>query len=301
LKFDQGGYGVCGLACALYVLLKHDMPSARELFEATFHGYCKGLTAKKFKGADINLSDIPAFAKADDLYFDPKAPNLVDTTMARVLGSLLKKKAPDRYQSEQGMKWDHVVRMSETENWKMGNVPLRTNTLAYVLESILGFSVSTIAFRDDCTPADKERYMGPPLAINITYAPYKTLQEFFDLYRLHAAYSTSYVFAGLKALEFVTSTDFGDNEDSQLADYSPDKQDKQNPEALKRMNTLTDTTRRCGNDPYDHWVVVEKVVASPGNKVTLTLWTWGRQLSLRLSEASFLHTVHDVIFGEIKP
>lgn len=237
---SQDAFGVCGMASALYFLLKRsDKSKANELFNAAFAEIIapKAKVKAKFRAANGNHYEIP-FSYVGRRYFnqmermkqkgefadasreDDFKVHLVDFGMCRALGYLFKTIHPAKYQAEKAAIWAHVeggdVPRTRHDARMQGNLPLRTNALGHILQDILDLTVTCIGFNSGGrfgyqTLAQKEKQMGEPLsAPPVAYGDFSNVDEFFTIFnRRRASLNTTFSIAGIKALTLITDPKLG--------------------------------------------------------------------------------------------
>ena len=322
-ELNQDAFGVCGMASALYLLLKKPN-QAQKLFDATF----AAVLGHKAKFTVANRDYEIPFSYIARRYFNmlekkkkeggQLTAELVDFGMCRALGYLFKVIHPTKYQAEKAAIWAHVAGgdvPKTRHNARMeGNLPLRTNALGYILQDILGMKITCIAYNwlppfGYENPGKLQEKMGDKLSKEEgIYKDFQTVDEFFTIFnRRRARLDTTFSVAGIKALTLVTHPElgasFGDAQIGLEGQYirppRPIAGPAVPPAPLQRQQTVTQTNREVG-DPYDHWVILESASRQQNpNRVHVRLWSWAERFELRFTDDAFLHAVHDVIFGEI--
>lgn len=336
---SQDAFGVCGMASALYLLLKKpDKAKADALFHAAF-GEVIAPNAKVKAQFTVNGTDyeIP-FSYIGRRYFNQMESlkrkgefadadrettfkeHFVDFGMCRALGYLFKVVHPTKYHAEKAAIWAHVpggdVPRTRHNARMQGNLPLRTNALGHIIQDLLALKVTCIAYNwlppfGYENPGKRQEKMGDDLPGNVTYKDFHTVDEFFAIFnRRRAKLDATFSVAGIKALTLVTDpilgARFGDAQLGLEGQYIRPPRPiagpaipPGGPTPLQRQQTVTQTDREVG-DPYDHWVVLESASRQNNpNRVHVRLWTWAERFELRLTDDAFLHAFHDVIFGEV--
>lgn len=301
---DQDVFGICGMASAVYLLLRDDPNKAETLFDATFADFiprrARRRGGSKFNTAShgplsitfrnllrryehqIARSQTAAANRDPNLpaeWYD--APNtsgdnerIVDYSISRALGYLMKKVAPGRYAQEktefaieflpQGYNYQPVTRF--------GSLPLRTNNLAFILVDLLGAQNVMIAHKND--PAQAPALARAPAVGGVRrydFTDVPGLAMLFDWYP-NLGPGNSFAVAAV----------FAD-----IIDRGP-----------TGLPSNRDINQRLD---YNHWVVIERFEPTGAGATIIDIWTWGQQnlYTITINDNVLLSYIQDVIFGRI--
>jgi hypothetical protein len=339
-ELNQDQFGICGMASAVYLLLRHNQPKAQELFDATFADIIPQNNGKVFNTANHEPIEIPFryLARRYRLMEEAKAkdaPNraqqlikdevakmqnkgvsqqdianwtngldlgkieaalrlsggfLVDFCVSRGLGYVFKEVAKSRYEGEKrqfNLEFSQPQPIKDYRNFTHnGNLALRTNNLAFILQDILGAVNIHVASRQGLPAKVKTPCPLAPEVKGVTCSTFKDTNE------LTAAFNARLV---------------GNKDFAVAAVYSDIVDSAQNGKGYEKHKSVGDK-----NDTltYNHWIVIngfKDVTRAPTtynkpNKpkhVELKIWTWAQDLVLHVREDKLPSYIQDVIFGKI--
>lgn len=212
---------------------------------------------------------IAAF-ELSNLYF-------ADFCVSRGLGYVFKKVAKSRYEGEKrefNLEFSEMTPMSYQEVTHLGSFALRTNNLAFILDTILGAQGVRIASK---TGARTHVPLAQPAGVGTT--TFTTGDDLLKEFQKH--------FPGKG--KFAVAAVFGD---------------------LCKQGDHVSNDSPAGTKPgarlaYNHWVVINDFSKSgtiagkcTRNHADLQIWTWAKDYSVQVCEGNLLSYIQDVIFGE---
>ncbi len=277
---NQDRFGVCGTTSIIYMLLSQGKRAkVDQLFMATFSdvltptrtvyfqtplGYLIPISLRYLSRKFQRMIDKYVYttsrtwvAKAPTAAPGANSAYFVDYCLSRALGYLLWKQDSVRYYSEKfnfNIEFSHA---GELRNWsRVGNLALRTNTVAYIIKHIIGAtSVNVYRF------SDKTNYNRGRMA---SKAPQTTVTEVSSVNDMLAQCSDR-LGANCWAITGIFAELLGCSANTN--------------------NHLI----------YDHWVVVQECTVT-GGTVRLKIWSWGRYYVKTITKVQFKKYIQDMVF-----
>jgi hypothetical protein len=305
---DQDAFGICGMASAVHILLRHAQGKAEALFQATYADVIHDYRGKVFTTAqhrciaidytylvrrwglmekaahagpltDLEQEYLGAKPQRDFVCKPGDEANyhFVDYCVSRALGYVLKKVNESRYRGE---KLEFAPAFAKSHDHRQvtraESLPLRTNNLAFIMKDILGATDVHIASKDGPAPVVP---LAPTVA-NVTQSKFRTFDELqAEFRRLNTPKS------------FALGAVYGHLING----------------GLRTGGHVAKAFTPPPNLGYNHWVVFKSLdkraagavpaIACTQPHVHLEIWTWANNYDAYLHEPDCLSYVQDVIFG----
>lgn len=285
---NQSAFGVCGFACALYVLLRQRSCRAMPLFEATFADLFPAFQYPRFKTAchgpkDIHFVDV-IMGRWRNVTTAVGHDAFVDFCLCQALANLLKQIDPAKYNREKDE--FSALFVDPSQGWStadeilaQGNFALRTYTLTFIMENILGAKINKIMRQGGRNAwVDKSMTVSGLRRTTIFTTPEQLVQEL-----------TNKIAAGNFVLLAIWADMMGGLAYQDPAGYTVTR---------KSEDRRNDT----GGLPFGHWVVVNacrQITVGTDKKAVLTVWTWGGEGTVTISFKHILSYVQDAILGTL--
>lgn len=154
---NQDQFGICGMASAVYIMLRADPARFDELCDATFGVFAgvKDATFETKKGpAVIDLGNLAHFYK---LMLDDGGPDLhfaIDFFVARALGQIMKQQNKALYSKQKEFSKLFDAPLAPTPMTKTGSLALQTEAIDYVITDILKGKTQIVSDVDEASLAD---------------------------------------------------------------------------------------------------------------------------------------------------